>query len=791
MSSNIGDNRANKNTGNSSTENSNDNNNVHSTKKETPSLKVAEAEQRDVGRKIVRIDPEIAERLNITSGDSLELSSLGKKTSVLNWPARESDRGKGLIRIDGYTRNKLDVGINDQVEVKKVISKDAKSITFAPTEPLRIVGAEEYLSEYLNGQLMTKGDTIPLNVMGQRIDLVVISTNPSGPVIINDSTNITVSEESAKAVQVSKEGGVPSITYEDIGGLGNAVERVREMIELPLRHPELFKRLGVEAPKGVLLHGPPGTGKTLIAKAIASETNANFYTIGGPEIMSKYYGESEEKLRNVFQQAEQNAPSIIFIDEIDSIAPKREEVSGEVERRIVAQLLSLMDGMSTRGKVVVIGATNRINAIDPALRRPGRFDREIEIGVPDRNGRLEILQIHTRGMPIAKDVNLEKLADISHGFVGADLQALAKEAAIRALRRVLPEVDLSSESIPADTLRKIIVTMQDFMDVIKEMEPSAMREVFVEVPDVKWEDIGGLSTIKQELQEAVEWPLKYQKLFTHADAVPPKGILLYGPPGTGKTLIAKAAANESEANFISIKGPELLSKWVGESEKGVREVFRKARQAAPCIIFFDEIDAIAPRRGGDFGDTHVTERLISQLLTELDGLEILTNVIVIGATNRPDIIDPALLRPGRFDRLLYVPPPDRDSRIQIIKIHTRKKPLADDVNVEQLADHTEGYTGADIASLSSAAVMLALREYISKYKDQKEADNRVQELKIYMGHFEEAMKKIKPLSTQELNIYKRISEQFGKPEIASSTGGTGSGMSMERGGRGTPDSGIT
>jgi transitional endoplasmic reticulum ATPase len=791
MSSNIGDNRANKNTGNSSTENSNDNNNVHSTKKETLSLKVAEAEQRDVGRKIVRIDPEIAERLNITSGDSLELSSLGKKTSVLNWPARESDRGKGLIRIDGYTRNKLDVGINDQVEVKKVISKDAKSITFAPTEPLRIVGAEEYLSEYLNGQLMTKGDTIPLNVMGQRIDLVVISTNPSGPVIINDSTNITVSEESAKAVQVSKEGGVPSITYEDIGGLGNAVERVREMIELPLRHPELFKRLGVEAPKGVLLHGPPGTGKTLIAKAIASETNANFYTIGGPEIMSKYYGESEEKLRNVFQQAEQNAPSIIFIDEIDSIAPKREEVSGEVERRIVAQLLSLMDGMSTRGKVVVIGATNRINAIDPALRRPGRFDREIEIGVPDRNGRLEILQIHTRGMPIAKDVNLEKLADISHGFVGADLQALAKEAAIRALRRVLPEVDLSSESIPADTLRKIIVTMQDFMDVIKEMEPSAMREVFVEVPDVKWEDIGGLSTIKQELQEAVEWPLKYQKLFTHADAVPPKGILLYGPPGTGKTLIAKAAANESEANFISIKGPELLSKWVGESEKGVREVFRKARQAAPCIIFFDEIDAIAPRRGGDFGDTHVTERLISQLLTELDGLEILTNVIVIGATNRPDIIDPALLRPGRFDRLLYVPPPDRDSRIQIIKIHTRKKPLADDVNVEQLADHTEGYTGADIASLSSAAVMLALREYISKYKDQKEADNRVQELKIYMGHFEEAMKKIKPLSTQELNIYKRISEQFGKPEIASSTGGIGSGMSMERGGRGTPDSGIT
>ena len=756
------------------------NKDIGRTTRNTPksiNLKVAEAEQRDVGRKIARVDPQVVEQLNITSGDALELTSLGKKTTVLSWPARSVDRGKGLIRVDGYTRNKLDVGINDQIEVKRVQSKDAKNITFAPTEPLRIVGAEEYLTEYLNGQLMAKGDTIPINVMGQRIDLVVISTNPSGPVIVNDSTKITVSEESAKAQQVSREGGAPSITYEDIGGLGDAVGRVREMIELPLRHPELFKRLGVEAPKGVLLHGPPGTGKTLLAKAVANETNANFYTIGGPEIMSKFYGESEEKLRNVFQQAEKNAPSIIFIDELDSIAPKREEVSGEVERRIVAQLLSLMDGMSSRGKVVVIGATNRVNAIDPALRRPGRFDREIEIGVPDRNGRLEILQIHTRGMPLAKDVNLDKLADISHGFVGADLQALAKEAAIRALRRVLPEIDLSSESIPAETLRKIIVTMQDFTDVIKEMEPSAMREVFVEVPDVRWEDIGGLSSIKQELQEAVEWPLKYQAVFTYADAMPPKGILLYGPPGTGKTLMAKAAANESEANFISIKGPELLSKWVGESEKGVREVFRKARQAAPCIIFFDEIDAIAPRRGGGFsGDSHVTERLISQLLTELDGLEILTNVVVIGATNRPDIIDAALLRPGRFDRLLYVPSPDRDSRIQIIKIHTKKKPLADDVDIEKLADHTDRYTGADIASLSSAAVMLALREHISKYKDPKEADSHTQELKIHMKHFEDAIKKIRPLSTQELNMYKGIADQFGKPELrAAATESVGTG----------------
>jgi transitional endoplasmic reticulum ATPase len=729
------------------------------------SLKVAEAEQRDIGRKIARIDPDVIERLNITSGDALELSSLGKKTTVLSWPARSNDRGKGLIRVDGYTRNRLDVGINDHIEVKKVESKDAKSITFAPTEPLRIVGAEEYLAEYLNGQLMTKGDTIPLNVMGQRVDLVVISTNPSGPVIVNDSTKITVSEESAKAVQVSKEGGVPSITYEDIGGLGDAVGRVREMIELPLRHPELFKRLGVEAPKGVLLHGPPGTGKTLLAKAVANETNTSFYTIGGPEIMSKYYGESEEKLRSIFEQAEKNAPSIIFIDEIDSIAPKREEVSGEVERRIVAQLLSLMDGMSSRGKVVVIGATNRVNAIDPALRRPGRFDREIEIGVPDRNGRLEILQVHTRGMPLAKDVNLEKIADISHGFVGADLQSLSKEAGMRALRKILPEIDLSSQSIPVETLRKIIVTMQDFMDVVKEMEPSAMREVFVEVPDVKWDDIGGLSSIKQELQEAVEWPLKYQGVFAYADAMPPKGILLYGPPGTGKTLMAKAAANESEANFISIKGPELLSKWVGESEKGVREVFRKARQAAPCIIFFDEVDAIAPRRGGGMGaDSHVTERLISQLLTELDGLEILTNVVVIAATNRPDIVDPALLRPGRFDRLLYVPPPDKNSRLQIIKIHTKKKPLAEDINMDDLVRHTEGYTGADIASLASAAVMLALREHVAKYKDPKEADSHQQELKIHMKHFEDAMKKIRPLSVQELDMYRQIAQQFGKPE---------------------------
>jgi transitional endoplasmic reticulum ATPase len=727
------------------------------------SLRVAEAEQSDVGRKIARVDPEVALQLELTTGDALEISSLAKKTTVLSWPAREKDRGKGLVRIDGYLRNRLDVGINDSVEIKKVQSKNAQKVTLAPTEPLRIVGAEGYLKEYLLGSLLNTGDIFPLSIMGQRVDLVVISTKPSGPVLIEDSTEVTVSEESEKAVQVAKEGGVPSISYEDVGGIKNEVSRLREMIELPLRHPELFKRLGFEAPKGVLLHGPPGTGKTLLAKAVAHETNANFYTIGGPEIMSKFYGESEERLREVFKKAEENAPAIIFIDEIDSIAPKREEVSGEVERRVVAQLLSLMDGMSSRGKVVVIGATNRINAIDPALRRPGRFDREIEIGVPDREGRLEILQIHTRGMPLEKDVDLGIIANMSHGFVGADLQAVAKEAGIRALRRVLPEIDLSTENIPSEILKKIVVTMDDFLDVIKEIEPSALREVFVEIPDVSWEDIGGLADVKQELQEAVEWPLKYHGLFIHSDATPPKGILLYGPPGTGKTLMAKAAAHESEANFISIKGPELLSKWVGESEKGVREVFRKARQASPCIVFFDEIDAIAPTRGSLGSDSHVTERVISQLLTELDGLEVLSNVIIIAATNRPDIIDNALLRPGRFDRLLYVPPPDKESRIQIFKIHTSKKPLAEDVNVNTLASQTEGYTGADIAALASAAVMLALREHIDKYKDPKKADLAKGELKIRMKNFEEAMKKVRPLSKHEIETYKNIAEQFGKP----------------------------
>ena len=722
-------------------------------------LTVTEANTKDVGRRIARIDPIAQELLGLTSGDAIEIASDRKKTTVLNWQGYPEDKGTGLIRIDGYLRNQLGIGINDRVEIKKVEVNDAQNITLRSTEQLRIINPERYLTDLLEGFIVTKGDMIPLSIMGQRMDFVIWSTKTAGPVIIKKSTKIILDEKLAKDFSGD---GLPTVTYEDVAGLKDAVTKVREMIDLPLRHPELFKRMGVKAPSGILLQGPPGTGKTLLAKAIANETSANFYSISGPEIMSKFYGESEARLRRIFQEAEKNAPSIIFIDELDAIAPKREDTMGEVERRVVAQLLSLMDGLSSRGMVSVIAATNRVNAIDPALRRTGRFDREIEIGIPDRDGREEILQVHTRGMPLAKDVDIGKIADVSHGFVGSDLQTLAKEAAMRAIRRILPQIDLASGSIPIEILNKIQVTMDDFTAVVNEMEPSAMREVFVEIPNVHWNDIGGLNELKQELQSAVEWPLKYSAVFAYAKAKPPKGIFLYGPPGTGKTLMVKAVANESESNFISIKGPELLSKWIGESEKGVREVFRKARQAAPCIIFFDEIDAIAPVRGGDTTDSHVTERIISQLLTELDGLESLKDVIVIAASNRPDIVDPALLRSGRFDRHIFFPPPDRDARVQIIKIHIKGIPLAQDINIEQLADMTENYTGADIASFVSTAIMISIQHYISKYEEPAEAEKHVNELKVNMSHIQESMQKIRPLSKQEIEWYKRVEEKFGK-----------------------------
>ena len=714
----------------------NSNNDNHNNVKKV-SLKVAETNPKFVGRGMALVDPKVMDEMDLSTGDVIEV--VGKKKSyVLLWSSQRDDHGKKLIRIDGYTRNNIGVGIDDTVSVSKVNVKKAEQVILAPTEELNIVGLEDYLPELLEGRVVTRGDIIPLNIMGRRIGFAVTSTSPADTAsLIDNNTEFIIGSVPKAAAK-----GVPRVSYEDIGGLKNEVQKVREMIELPLRHPEIFDRIGIEAPKGVLLHGPPGTGKTLLAKAVANETNANFYSISGPEIMSKFYGESEERLREVFKEAEENAPSIIFIDEIDSIAPKREEVSGDVEKRVVSQLLTLMDGIKSRGKLVVIGATNRPNAIDPALRRPGRFDREIDIGIPDEQGRLDILLIHSRGMPLTEDVNLESIAKVTHGFVGADLEALSKEAAMRSLRRILPEINLEQPKIPAEILNKIKITKQDFDEALRDVQPSAMREVLVQRPNVGWEDIGGLEQVKEELAEAIEWPLKHADLFAEANVEPPKGLLLYGPPGTGKTMIAKAVAATSEANFISIKGPELISKWVGESEKGVREVFRKARQAAPCVIFFDELDAIAPRRSGSEGDAHVTERVISQMLTEIDGLEDLKGVVVIGATNRPDIIDEALLRPGRFDRILEVPAPDKGARKQIFSIHTKKKPLDSDVNLDKLVETTEGMTGADIAALVNAAAMSAIKEYVRQKSGSK--------LRISMKYFETALNKIKKKSVNRI-----------------------------------------
>jgi len=718
-------------------------------------LRVVEAKPSDVDKGIARIDPAIAEILGISNGDVVTIEGK-RKTVAMAYKGGAEDENRGVVRIDGTTRRNAGVAIDEKVGVEKAVAVNASKVSFAPTEPLKIMGGEQYLKQRLTGRVITRGDTLPINIMGRVFDLVVTAIVPAKTaVFITQDTEIHIAEKP----QAEKAAKIPRVSYEDIGGLDGEIARVREMIELPLRHPEIFDKLGIEAPKGVLLHGPPGTGKTLLAKAVASETFAHFISISGPEIMSKYYGESEENLREIFTEAEENAPSIIFIDEIDSIAPKRDEVQGELERRVVAQLLATMDGLEGRGKVVVIGATNRANALDPALRRPGRFDREIEIGIPNRDARRAVLQIHTRGMPLAKDVDMDRMADLTHGYVGADLSALCKEAAMNALRKLLPKIDLDQDYVPAELLNSISIGQADFDQAFRELVPSVMREVMLETPNVRWTDIGDLDTVKQELIEVVEWPLKYPDLYKHMDAKPPKGILLYGPPGTGKTLLAKAVAREAQANFISVKGPEFLSKWVGESERAVRETFRKARQAAPCIIFFDELDSIAPLRGTG-SDAKVTERVISQILTEMDGLEELHNVTVIGATNRPDLIDPALLRPGRFSRHILISPPDEAGRRAIFKIHLKDKPVTADIDIDRLAAKTSEYTGADIANAVSEAVMLAIRELVGKAGGKELKEKEIKGYKLEAKHLEAALQKVKPKKALDLQKYKAFKDEF-------------------------------
>jgi len=672
-------------------------------------LRVGDARQRDVGRGIARIDQKTMQKLGISAGDVVEI--VGKRnTAAIAWPAYSEDQDRGLIRIDGFTRKNAGVAINEYVVVRPGKVANATNVVLAPVD-MRL-NVDEDFTNFVKNRLMERtlieGDTTLVMMLGHSIPFTVTKTRPHGIVRITYDTKLQILAE-----PVPEAKGVPRTTYEDIGGLQEEIQRIREMVELPMRHPELFQRLGIDPPKGVLLHGPPGCGKTLLARAVANESEANFLSINGPEIMSKFYGESEARLREMFQQAEQNAPSIIFIDELDAIAPKREEVTGEVERRVVAQLLALMDGLTGRGNVIVIGATNRPGALDPALRRPGRFDREIEIGVPDKQGRHEILQIHTRGMPLAKDVDLKKLSEMTHGYTGADLAALGRETAMKALRRYLPEINLEEERIPPSVLEKMEVRMEDFMNAFKEVTPTAMREVYIEIPAVHWDEIGGLEEVKQNLREAVEWPLKNPEVFSRMGIRPPKGILLLGPPGCGKTLLARAVATESEANYITIKGPEVFSKWVGESEKAIREVFRKGRMAAPSVICFDEFDSLVPRRGMGFADSGVTERVISQLLTEMDGIVALEDVVVIAATNRPDIVDPAVLRPGRFDRLIYVPEPGEKARLEIFKIYTKDMPLTKDVDLVQLANISKGYSGADIQALCREAALNALRRDIN------------------------------------------------------------------------------
>jgi len=719
-------------------------------------LSVKQLKNRDPGSGMAVIDREALGELGVASGDFVAIEGRdGSRAVARVWPSDSGDAGRGVIRIDGQLRAAANVSIDDQVSVEPTDVAPAERVRVALPDAVRVRGdLSSHIREQLTDHAVTAGDTVALPLgfgllSGQgnrRVPLRIVDTEPDGTVVIGTDTTITLADASSDEIAVEgrttddESAAAPAVAYEDIGGLDEELDMVREMIELPMRHPELFGTLGIEPPKGVLLHGPPGTGKTLIAKAVANEIDAHFQTISGPEIMSKYYGESEEQLREVFEDAEENSPAIVFIDELDAIAPKREEAGGDVERRVVAQLLSLMDGLEDRGRITVIGATNRVDAVDPALRRPGRFDREIEIGVPDTAGREEILQIHTRGMPLDEDVDLDQYADHTHGFVGADLESLAKEAAMGALRRVRPELDLDEDEIAADVLDAIAVTDDDFREALRGIEPSAMREVFVDTPDVSWDDVGGLDDAKARLQETIQWPMEHSDAYDRVGLDPSTGVLLHGPPGTGKTLLAKAVANEADANFISIKGPELFNKYVGESEKGVREVFSKARENAPAVVFFDEIDAIAAERGGGVGDSNVGERVVSQLLTELDGLEELEDVVVIATTNRPELIDDALLRPGRLDRHIEVVDPDEAARREIFEIHTQDKPLADDVALDDLAARTAGYVGADIEAVCREAATIAVRDHVAAAATDEDA--AVDDLYLTADHFEQALEEV-------------------------------------------------
>jgi len=734
-------------------------------------LTVKPLKQKDAGRGLAAIDRQAMAEMELENGDYILVDGSSGRTVARVWPGYPEDGGRGIVRIDGRLRRETGTGVDDTVTVEKADVRPASRLTIALPQNLRVRGnIAPMIRQNLSGQAVTENQTVPVSfglgplssMSGQKVPLKIAETEPGGTVVVTDSTEIEVSERPAEqfSEQPAEQTESPSVTYEDIGGLDSELEQVREMIELPMRHPELFQQLGIEPPKGVLLQGPPGTGKTLMARAVANEIDAHFTDISGPEIMSKYYGESEEQLREVFEEAAENAPAVVFIDEIDSIAPKRDDTSGDVERRVVAQLLSLMDGLEERNEVIVIGATNRVDAIDPALRRGGRFDREIEVGVPDKEGRTEILQVHTRGMPLAEDIDIEQYAENTHGFVGADIEQLAKEAAMNALRRIRPELDLEQDEIDAGTLERLEVTREDFKYALKGIEPSALREVFVEVPDTTWDQVGGLEDTKERLQETIQWPLKYPEVFEQMDMQAAKGVLMYGPPGTGKTLLAKAVANEAQSNFISIKGPELLNKYVGESEKGVREVFEKARSNAPTVVFFDEIDSIAGKRGQQTGDAGVGERVVSQLLTELDGLEELEDVVVIATTNRPDLIDPALIRPGRLDRHVHVPVPDANAREKIFEVHTRRKPLADDIDFADLADRTDGYVGADIEAVCREASMAASREFIHSV-DPDDVDETVGNVRVTAEHFERALEEVGPSVDEELREhYEELEEQF-------------------------------